>query len=335
MQELVFECPVPENEVQRLRAVRSYEILDTPPEVDFEALTRIAAHTFGTPGAVIGLLDADRLWFKSKLGLDVQQLDRQIAFCAHAIMRPGEPLVVEDLRKDRRFEANPLVVQPPNLCFYAGAPLVDRNGYALGTIAVVDTKPRRLSEAEYVLLNDLSSVVVSVMESRHRANQLTHLAMTDYLTGLPNRVQFEKTLNAEMAHSRRTGELFTVFLMDLDEFKSINDTFGHAAGDEVLREVAGRMTKQIRTEDLLARLGGDEFALFMRQNEDESVEKLARRITEVVSAPIVLSTGESVRVGISMGMAKFTDAVNSLDTLLAHADQALYKIKRKSCPPVL
>jgi diguanylate cyclase (GGDEF)-like protein len=330
MTDIGLTCPIPTNEAQRIQAVRSYEILDTPPEVDFDALTRVAAHAFGTPAAVIGLMDSDRLWFKSRLGLDVPQLDRQIAFCAHALMLPDEVLVVEDLRQDQRFVGNPLVMHLPRLCFYAGAPLIDRNGYALGTIAVVDTQPRTFSTAECALLQDMSTLVIGALESRQRANQLSHLAMTDYLTRLANRVQFERTLTSEMAHSRRTGEPFTVFLMDLDGFKVVNDTFGHAAGDEVLCEVANRMTLQIRAEDLLARIGGDEFVLFMRQSDGDSVESLAKRIAEAVALPISLSNGKQISVGISIGIAKFTDAIDSLTTLLAQADQALYKVKRNN-----
>ena len=116
-----MQCSIPGNEAQRLQAVHSYDILDTPPELDFDTLTRVAAHAFNTPAAVIGLMDSDRLWFKSQLGLGVPQLDRQIAFCAHAIMRPDEPLVVEDLRQDHRFQRNPLVTQPPT-CAFTPAP---------------------------------------------------------------------------------------------------------------------------------------------------------------------------------------------------------------------
>src|SRR5487761_2755626 len=140
--------PFPTDEVQRLRAVRSYDILDTHPEMDFDTLTRVAAHALNTPAAVIGLMDSDRMWFKSKIGLEVPQLDRKIAFCAHAIMRPGELLVVDDLARDAVFRDNPLVTQAPYLRFYAGAPLIDCNGYALGTIAVVDTRPRVFAEAQ-------------------------------------------------------------------------------------------------------------------------------------------------------------------------------------------
>lgn len=323
------QCPLPTNEAQRLRAVRSYDILDTPPEVDFDTLTRVAANALNMPAAVIGLMDSDRLWFKSQLGLGLPQLDRQIAFCAHAIMRTDEPLVVEDLRQDPRFRENPLVTQAPHLCFYAGAPLIDPHGYALGTIAVVDTQPRMFSEAQRTLLSDLSTLVISTLESRLQSSLLAHLAMTDHLTGLANRAQFERTLNSEIAHARRTSEPFTVFYMDLDDFKGINDTFGHAAGDEVLYEVARRMEKQLRAEDLLARFGGDEFGIFLRQSVEEPAEQLAKRLLKVVSAPISLSTGDKVNVGISIGIATYTDAIDSMTTLLAQADQALYEAKRK------
>ena len=328
MPDPTMQCPLPENETQRLQAIHSYGILDTPPEADFDTLTKVATHAFDTPAAVIGLMDSDRLWFKSQLGLGVQQLDREIAFCAHAIMRPGEIFVVEDLRLDPRFRDNPLVVNAPNLRFYAGSPLVDQHGHALGTIAVVDTRPRVLSDDLRALLGDLSSLVISVLENRQRTILLSRFATTDHLTGLANRVQFERTLKSEMAYARRTGERFSILYMDLDDFKQVNDRLGHAAGDEVLREVARRMMKQVRAEDLVARLGGDEFAIFFRQGDDKSARFLARRIFEAVSEPVTLSTGDTARVGISTGIAHYTDDIESMHVLLAQADQALYKAKR-------
>ncbi len=324
-----MQCPIPSNEIQRLRVVCSYNILDTLPEVDFDTLTRVTASALNMPAAVIGFMDSDRLWFKSQLGLGVPQLDRQIAFCAHALMQPGELLVVEDLRQDPRFLHNPLVTHPPNLRFYAGAPLIDSQGYALGTIAVVDTQPRLFDSAQRAMLGDFSTLVMSAIESRYRADLLGKLAMTDHLTGLANRAQFERTLNAEIAHSRRTGTPFTVFYMDLDHFKIVNDTLGHAAGDEVLIEVAHQMSKQIRTEDMLARIGGDEFGIFMRDSIDDSPELLAKRIVEAVTRSITLTTGNKISVGISIGIATYTDEVKTFDNLMILADQALYIDKRK------
>lgn len=139
-------CPIPADEPMRLRSVIAYEILDTAPEPEFDALARLAAHTFNAPIAVVAMMDSDRLWFKSRLGIDIPALDRKVAFCAHAIMNPREPLVVTDLRKDSRFADNPLVAQPPFVRFYAGAPIQNSEGRALGTIAVIDAEPRDFSD---------------------------------------------------------------------------------------------------------------------------------------------------------------------------------------------
>jgi diguanylate cyclase (GGDEF)-like protein len=330
MPQQALKCPIPANEAQRLEAVRAYDVLDTPPELDFDALTRVAAHVFSTPAAVVGLMDSDRLWFKSRLGLDVPQLDRQIAFCAYAVMRPDEPLIVEDLSKDPRFMHNPLVTQAPHLRFYAGAPLVDPNGHALGTIAVVDSQPRTLDNGQIAVLKDLSTLVITALENRRRALLLGRLALTDHLTGLANRAQFDRTLDGEIAHATRTGEPFSVLYMDLDGFKDINDRFGHLAGDEVLREIGCRLAAEVRAEDAVARFGGDEFGMVVRSAAPHSPQALAQRVAEIVSAPIPLSGGETVQVGISVGLATFGDGANSAAALLDQADRALYQAKRRS-----
>jgi diguanylate cyclase (GGDEF)-like protein len=322
------QCPIPENEAQRLQAVYSYEVLDTTPEVDFDALTRVAAHAFNMPAAVVGLMDADRLWFKSRFGLDVPQLDRQIAFCAYAVMRPDELLVVEDLSKDQRFQDNPLVTQPPHLRFYAGAPLVDPNGMALGTIAVVDSQPRTFSEAQGAALKDLSTLVITALENRRKALLLGRMALTDHLTGLANRAQFERNMHSEMSRARRTAEPFSVLYLDLDGFKDINDSFGHAAGDEVLREISLRLVEQVRREDAVARFGGDEFGVIVHTNPADSVQALSERIASALTAPITLSSGEAVVVGVSIGHATYGAELESGSALLDHADRALYEAKR-------
>ncbi len=321
-------CLIPANETQRLRALRSYDIIDTPAEVNFDILTRVAMHAINTPAAVIGLMDADRLWFKSQIGLGVPQLDRQIAFCAHAVMRPDELLVAPDLRHDARFRDNPLVLQAPFLRFYAGAPLVDRHGYALGTIAVVDTQPREFTDSQRVLLHDLSALVIGALENRQQTALLGQLAMTDHLTGLANRAQFERALKSELALADRSGDAAILFYMDLDGFNKINDSYGHAAGDEVLACVAQRMAGQVRAGDLLARFGGDEFGLLLRQGDMASAELLAARIADEVRTPITLSNGHRVSVSISIGIARSSACVNSMALLLANADQALYGAKR-------
>jgi len=324
------DCPFPENEPLRLQAVRSYEILDTDPELEFDALTRVASHTFSAPIAVVAIMDADRLWFKSKLGLHIPELDRKIAFCAHAIVRPREAMVIPDLLSDRRFAENPLVANAPYLRFYAGAPIVDPTGLALGTIAVIDTQPHSFSDAQRDALMDLSTLVVTALQARRRALELQRLAMTDHLTGVGNRVQFEKALAAELSHSKRAGTPFSIVCMDLDGFKPVNDALGHAAGDEVLCEVSRRLSTLVRQGDVLARLGGDEFAIVMRCADQASAAALSERIVNTVRQPVALSTGQTVRIGVSVGLATHIDGVPSAAALLARADRALYEAKRGS-----
>lgn len=323
-----MKYPIPANEISRLQAVYAYDILDTLPEVDFDTITRLASMALKVPAAVIGLMDSDRLWFKSQLGLGVSELDRQIAFCAHAVMEPEKLLVVEDMLKDARFRDNPLVTQAPNLRFYAGAPLVNMQGYALGTIAIADTVPRRFTPQEGDILKDFSKLVVSTIEHRAKSSQLQQLALTDQLTGLPNRSNFERTLNLQIANSSRTGEPFSLFYMDLNQFKMVNDTYGHAAGDEVLARTAQAMMSQLRAGDMLARLGGDEFGMIVRGSVDETAEPLISRISEVVSRPIMLSNGKQVSIGISIGSVAYSDMTGTLDKIMALADKALYQNKR-------
>jgi diguanylate cyclase (GGDEF)-like protein len=324
-----LQCPIPSNEDGRLQTLYSYDILDTLPEVDFDTLTRLAANALKMPAAVIGLMDSDRLWFKSRIGLDVPQLDRQIAFCAHAIMRPQEVLVSEDLLQDARFTHNPLVTNPPHLRFYAGAPLINQAGYALGTIAVADVTPRTLSESDKWMLKDFANLVILAIEGRKATSALQTFAMTDQLTGLANRVHFERVLNAEISHARRANLSFKLFLMDLDNFKTVNDTYGHAAGDEVLKQVSQRMLDQLRAEDLFARLGGDEFGLLVRGDCDQYRETIASRIVQALSVPIQLSNGKEVSIGVSVGSVVYSNQVNTVSALLAVADESLYQHKRR------
>ena len=327
------DCPVdlfPLDENRRLAALRALDILDTEPETDFDALTRLAAHALASPIAVIGLMDSDRLWFKSRVGLSAPQLDRQVAFCSHTSTQPGQPLIIPDLLADPRFTEHPLVTGGPGLRFYAGAPLVDVSGAVLGTLAVLDTAPRAFTDQQQSALLDFAGLVMCALRARHQAHQLKHLAMTDHLTGLANRVHFERALEAEFGRAVRQGEPFTLLLLDLDGFKAVNDGFGHAAGDETLKEVSQRLLTQVRAGDVLARLGGDEFGIVMRDGPAESAQALARRIVRAVSQPIKLSSGDEVGVGVSVGMAAYADDVMSVRKLVSQADQALYEAKKQN-----
>ena len=157
-------APTPDNEHERLAALAGFDVLDTLPQQLFDDITRLASTICGTPIALISLVDKERQWFKSRVGLDVQQTSREVAFCAHAILDPGQVMVVEDATRDQRFRDNPLVLGAPDFRFYAGAPIVTTDGFALGTVCVIDREKRALSPAQAEALRALSRMVVALLE---------------------------------------------------------------------------------------------------------------------------------------------------------------------------
>jgi PAS domain S-box-containing protein len=158
----------PSNENERLNSLKSYQILDTFSEEEYDALTRLAAQICGTRIALISLIDQDRQWFKSKVGLEVTETPRELAFCAHAINSPKDPFIVEDARLDARFKDNPIVQGEPNVVFYAGIPLVNQENFPLGTLCVIDDQPKKLTKEQLDGLNTLSKSVINLLEIRRK-----------------------------------------------------------------------------------------------------------------------------------------------------------------------
>ena len=162
---------VSSNEAKRLDALWRYQVLDSAAEEMFDDIIHAASAICGTPIALMSLVDKDRQWFKSRVGLDVAETPRELAFCAHTILS-DKILIVEDATADERFSNNPLVTSAPNIRFYAGAPLIDREGNALGSLCVIDREPRRLNAVQTGALSALSRTIIHLLELRRMSTDL-------------------------------------------------------------------------------------------------------------------------------------------------------------------
>ncbi len=245
----------PKNEATRIQTLNSLDILDTSSDERFDRLTRMAKRLFDVPIALVSLVDADRQWFKSCIGLDVSETSRDISFCGHAILGT-EVFVINNALEDERFFDNPLVTDKPHIRFYAGCPLNVADGERIGTLCIIDTKPRDFSEEEKYTLIDLAKMVVDELSA-------LKMATIDALTGISNRYGFLTLADPVFRFCDAKDIPITLIFIDLDRFKEINDTYGHQVGDNALVQFASMMKDSFRISDLIARFGGDEFIAFL------------------------------------------------------------------------
>lgn len=346
MPDLLDHCAT-EYETQRLQALAGYRILDTPRDAAFDDIVEVASLICEAPIALISFVDRDRQWFKSEKGLGVCETSIGSSICAHAIRQRGL-FIVPDTTRDARFVNNPLVTGEPYLRFYAGALLESREGYPLGTLCVLDYRPRELTDRQCFALQALANQVMAHMElmQAHREqaalidelratrHELAERASTDPLTGLLNRRAFEQRLEQEVALIQRGAPLAALMLIDLDHFKTANDTLGHQAGDEIIVRFTALCREAFRQADVIGRWGGDEFIVMLPRTTVAAAEHAAERLHQLlVTAPLREGLSCTASIGISP-LAGSSD----MDECLHRTDSLLYRAKalgrnRTVCEP--
>lgn len=445
-----------EYEKRRVEELARYRIVDSEPEEDFDRLVALTSRVFGAPLACVSLVSDERIWFKSKLGFDATEVPRHGAFC-NATVNSGGSFVILDATQDPKFAQNPLVTGDLSVRFYAGAPLISPAGLPIGTLCILDHRPRgSFSDSELQSLRDLTNMIMDRVELRYakiakrdieqrfyrvavslgegvvcadtegmvtfwnpgaeacfgytaneiigrpfdellmtganvggacsltnlsrqrlqepggylvelegcrktgenftleacysgwpdgddfhytvimrdisvrkREEEKIHfLAKHDPLTGLANRIHLRERLRQATMRAKRDRTQMAVLLIDLDNFKEINDTLGHACGDKILFDVAKRLKECAPADSLVARLSGDEFAIVLDNLKDPGeAREVSNRITTKLAKSPFISCDKQFYIDGSIGVAIFPSDGDSVDELLANADLALYRAK--------
>jgi diguanylate cyclase (GGDEF)-like protein len=305
-------------------------VLDAEAVEAFDRYTRLAASVAGTPMAALVLVDAGRIWFQSTVGAGTSERPHGEAagapLCAslwaHAIAG-DRPLLVRDARTDGRFADSLAVHRPPGIGLYAGAPLCTPPGHRIGALCAFDHVPRVLDPEPLARLIDLANAVVTTFELYQTVHEIKLLALTDTLTGLPNRMRLYQTLGAAVSASLRHSAPLSLLYIDCDNFKHVNDTMGHVAGDQMLQAIAAVLAGCLRTEEMPARVGGDEFVL--PGSGSRTARLTADRIQHCCSEAMAAGSWPT---SLSIGAVTFLLPPSSVDEAIVLADQAMYAAKR-------
>lgn len=337
----MLSAPTPEDDEKRISSLRDMTLLSTPREAELDRLTRIAGKLFGTEISLITLVDKERQWFKSRIGLDISEIPRRISFCDHTIASQ-ETLIVPDALRDDRFHDNPLVIDGPKIRFYAGEPLRNAAGFLIGTLCVMSNEPREFSKEDEKSLQDLGRTVELAIDNRIlKATQFALLnslveadreKRVDPLTGIWNRRGLDELFDRELSRVTRENIPLAVGMADIDYFKVVNDTFGHQIGDEVIKATATLLLNNLRKTDVVGRYGGEEFLQIIPGIPLEVLPKFANNILTKFreSAELQIPGGKKHKFTISIGFAIIQPERGILvdrDVLVETADKAMYSAK--------
>lgn len=320
------------NDPNRLSVLRDLAILDTPPEPAYDEIARLASTCCRSPIAAVNFVDHDRHWTKASVGVEGGQgasVSADLSFCAATVVTDGGVLTLEDTSKSEEWKTHPFVTGPPSIGFYAGASIVSA-GEPIGVVCIFGDEPREVDREEQEALVALANQVSTHLELRKRNADLQDLAVTDPLTGLANRTLLFDRLEMARAQHDRNGTDVGVLFCDVDDFKLVNDRWGHELGDLLLCQIADRLQKASRSGDTVARLGGDEFVLVCPSlGKPEELDTIVQRIERIVHTPDPQADEDvALAARLSIGAAILRQG-ESAASLLGRADAAMYVAKSK------
>jgi diguanylate cyclase (GGDEF)-like protein len=328
------DMPRPPDEAERVAALRKLQLLDTPPDEEFDFLVELAARLCDAPYALVTLVDAERVWVKSSFGFEAGSTPRNDSVCGWCILEE-QGLSIRDLAADPRTAALPMVTGAPKLRAYQGTNLVTADGRRIGTLCVLDERPRAFDLDHRRLLARLARQVMALVDVRAQRRQLAvahqaleTLATIDELTGLAHRRVLMDRLALEVERARRFGAPLSVVLVDLDQFKTVNELHGQEVGDQVLRNVGAQVRNHLRQLDLAGRHAGEQLCLVLPGTPPQGGIEVAESLRQTIASTVHRCGKQVLSITASFGVAGWDAGWSgTIAELLRAADDALMRAK--------
>lgn len=340
----MIPATLPDNEKERLASLQRMNLLSTPRESDLDRITRTVKKFFRADAALLSLIDGDRQWFKSRIGTNVTETPRDVSFCAHAI-HGSNVFVVEDATQDRRFSDNPMVKGGPQVRFYAGQPIKNTEGFAIGTLCVISRTAHMMSADEREILQDLARMAEIVMDNRNLGESQTAVLETvetktretliDGLTGLWNEQGYKRLVDAELALARRQQDNLALAIFEIDGFDKLEASLGKEKAEDALALTGDLLKRATRSYDIVAHHGKGRFVVLVRGPDAGSRLTVTNLFVDGVFAEIrahaSISTGSAVQpFTVSGGIALLATGgrnMQTADSLFKSAEACLAKAR--------
>lgn len=324
---------IPDNEAERLNALEESRLINSPMEQAFERLTSLTQRIFDVPIVAISLIDQDKQCFKSILGTDLSGTSREVSFCGHTILQ-DEIMVVGDAQGDTRFNNNPLVTGEPNIRFYAGYPIHASKNLPIGALCIIDNKPRTLSDAQKLILQDLALLVDGEIKNRHsmakyKKRNLELAAseraiLIDGLTRLWNYRGGLQLIEQQIKFAEKNDATFGLINLSIDSLNTFLDEYGQEAADEILKICAHRLVQICGQEDSVAYCGNKEFLIILPSHEKVNLLAAARRIQQMTTQDEFITRVGKIKMTITVGLSFFDKRIHKdSNSLLEDAHRAL------------